>query len=69
MPNNSNMDETCNGCLTYERYIEDPELHIDCKAHTNTTGCPCQHCLVKMVCENPCDEFNRRLRTTNYRRL
>lgn len=48
-------DSECKGCKTYDEkgycrfgVIQNIE---------NTDGCPCRTCLIKVICNNLCDEF------------
>ena len=41
----------CNGCLMYENY---KGCTIRIRDYSN---CPCQTCLIKMVCETACEEM------------
>lgn len=40
--------EDCGGCV-----IEDKNL--DCAFFSNEVPCPCMDCLIKMMCNTPCD--------------
>lgn len=44
--------DSCNGCYMYEHAIE-------CKYLDKSIGevCPCQICLVKVMCETTCRDF------------
>lgn len=45
----------CKGCLTYETMNEDQLCPVPHKI--NRKPCPCSKCMIKMVCEDTCDEF------------
>ena len=50
-----NMDKTCEGCLIYERHIEDPDIYPECNGRIyKETNCPCKTCLIKAMCDRPC---------------
>lgn len=48
------MTDPCEGCETY-----DPEkLHSYCNyMRKRTPSCPCQECILKMMCTKDCDEL------------
>jgi hypothetical protein len=50
------MDKICKGCLIYERHIKDPHTYRECNGRIfKDTKCPCQNCLIKMICDTPCE--------------
>lgn len=50
----------CKGCLVTNNYGE-------CGIKDNLKNiCPCIECLVKMVCEKPCEEWSKVRYSTNY---
>ena len=52
------MDKICKGCNSYENYLNDPDRYVICQDYANQrVKCPCQHCLIKMVCIDACDKF------------
>jgi len=53
------MDKICSGCLAYEQYIKNPKKYNQCVGYIKKrTDCPCQHCLIKVMCD-VCDEFKK----------
>jgi len=55
------MDKICKGCNSYENYLIHPNKYAVCQSYTTQrVKCPCQHCLIKMVCIDACDKFNNR---------
>ncbi len=46
---------TCEGCLVVNNCVYGNSKAI--------RGCPCKSCLVKMVCETTCKDFNKTLKT------
>ena len=61
MINNIDMDKICKGCKEYERHIENPERYIECEGYTRKhTNCPCQNCLVKVMCDDVCDKYKKK---------
>jgi hypothetical protein len=58
---NNDMDKQCKGCMIHERYIEDPNTYSECEGFIKEDiDCPCPHCLLKMICDNPCLPFKKR---------
>lgn len=59
MQNNKvDMDKICKGCMEYERYIEDSTQYGECEGYARKhVNCPCQNCLIKMMCDNVCDKY------------
>lgn len=54
----TDIDKVCKGCLMYTQYIENPKDHHECEGYTQKhIKCPCQRCLVKMMCDDVCDEY------------
>jgi hypothetical protein len=49
-----NKYECCKGCLIYEGLKDDVCFISQFVRHEE---CPCVHCLVKVVCDEPCDKF------------
>jgi len=69
MVNNINMDNLCEGCLIYEEYKKDPINHIQCIGYiVQDIGCPCMHCLLKMMCVTTCKEIEERKWPVAYHR-
>jgi len=48
----------CEGCFSY---------NSQCKELINPTNCPCQKCLIKMVCKRSCPELNNHVDLRGYR--
>jgi len=49
----------CNGCKSYKGYKGKCFLvPYYFNEQGNKLECPCSTCLVKGICEKPCDEFN-----------
>lgn len=44
----------CSGCIDYEEYVDGYE---DCMMYNENGSCPCTNCIVKVVCEDPCDKL------------
>lgn len=46
----------CEGCATY---LAQNENHHDCPYYKDNqdSSCPCSNCLVKMMCGDPCDDY------------
>jgi len=40
----------CDGCLDYQN-------NCPVKRNNRIGNCPCTECIVKMICDNPCDLF------------
>ncbi len=58
MMNNINMDKICKGCTDYELYIENPGVYNKCEGYIRKhINCPCQNCLIKMMCDTVCNKF------------
>ena len=61
------MDKICKGCLSHERVgniiaIEsNPRLRYgECPGYVlKDTDCPCQHCLIKAMCDRVCEAFTK----------
>jgi len=51
------MESECKGCLNY---IEGSTfIKSSCSFRVNATAlCPCRNCLVKPMCEEPCDRYS-----------
>lgn len=59
------MDKLCEGCLTHERsnerVLSSSLTYGECPGYVNKdTNCPCQYCLIKMICDSPCGLFKKR---------
>ena len=54
------MSETneCKGCLSYHEALVYNGRNSQCKSIISRSKCPCQICLVKMVCVNACLELS-----------
>ena len=51
------MKDKCDGCYTYEK-----NGHALCMCiirKENQKSCPCQICLIKVVCRNACEELKQ----------
>ena len=50
--------EYCIGCHTY---LNEKYGHIDCPySNDNLDGrCPCTECIVKVMCGNPCEVYDK----------
>ncbi len=62
MTNDVNMDEICKGCLSYERIgtkvANSGLIHGTCLGYMlGDVNCPCQHCLIKPMCNRVCKAF------------
>ncbi len=46
----------CKGCATH---LAQNENHHDCPYYKDNqdSSCPCSNCLVKMMCGDPCDDY------------
>ncbi len=57
----TDMDKICTGCLMYEQYIEDSENYHECEGYMKKhVDCPCQNCLVKVMCDDVCDKYKEK---------
>ena len=57
----NNIDDRCKGCLMYENYKRDPDKYNRCVGNQlRDIGCPCQNCLIKMMCTTTCSEIEER---------
>ena len=46
------ISEKCKGCNSHGSFIK-------CMDYVIADNCPCQTCLIKMVCTQACDEFKK----------
>ncbi len=48
------MKEVCKGCYTFM------SIHTDCPSELikKSDKCPCAMCLIKGVCDTPCEEYS-----------
>ena len=50
----------CLGCLTYEK-IKEAHKSYRTRCHFNIDvddkRCPCEKCMIKVICKQPCNEF------------
>lgn len=53
------LDPRCKGCLSYEVVNDSPISSCAVLYEKNGHYCPCCYCLVKMVCSNPCRDFDQ----------
>jgi len=58
------MDKLCKGCTSYtlgkvgDLILDDNLLNYECLRHKiKDINCPCINCLVKPMCESPCDDY------------
>lgn len=51
------MDNDCEGCYTSSSFP-------DC-FYSKIEGCPCKICLIKMICEHPCEYLDIHLGHVN----
>jgi hypothetical protein len=66
---NINMDLLCDGCLIYEQHKIDPVNNVKCIGYiVKDTNCPCQRCLLKMMCITTCEAIEERKWPASYRR-
>jgi len=62
----TDMDEICKGCLSYERIGKlmigySSIRYGECPGYNaKDIGCPCQHCLIKVMCDVVCGSFRKR---------
>lgn len=59
MTGDTNYNRLCLGCSTY---LDPVDGFIACNhSYENYYGnfCPCARCIVKMMCEEPCLDFDR----------
>ena len=61
-----NMDEICSGCLSHERVgepvssIKGGILYGECPGYIGKEiDCPCQHCLIKGMCDDVCEDVKK----------
>ena len=50
-------DEKCKGCIT--DHYETGTHHCYWDYYNKDGTCPCSNCLVKMMCNEACDEFEK----------
>jgi len=61
----SDMDKICSGCFTHERYIKEKfgtstMFYSECRGYIKKDiDCPCQLCLVKIMCDSVCGELKK----------
>lgn len=59
MPLDAIQDEIrkaiCKGCFTYSNC----DLQCSIKPITNGIRCPCSTCIIKMMCNEPCDKLHQ----------
>lgn len=48
----------CKGCMWYNLKLSECDLSITPYA-SETEQCPCMNCLVKMICETECEDFQQ----------
>lgn len=62
---NTDMDKICSGCFTHERYIKERfgtsiVFYGECTGYIKKDiDCPCQLCLVKIMCNSACGELRK----------
>jgi len=66
-------EKFCGGCRIYEdvKHIPPEDRATDCAVARPgaVKSCPCKTCLVKMVCDLPCEKFDtlhRRIKNDDY---
>ena len=58
-----NTNYLCKGCITFMN--EDDVVCSASQINTQKNRCPCSKCIVKMICEESCLEFNLYLLTND----
>jgi hypothetical protein len=53
-------NKECEGCKVYAER-DDNKAPPYCKMMAHELSCPCPTCLVKMICEVPCDLFREKV--------
>lgn len=59
------MDKICDGCLTHERHKKERfgtsiMFYGECSGYIRESiECPCQHCLVKGMCDSVCEKLRK----------
>lgn len=63
------MKENCKGCHSDRGVCKFISVHS--KSKHNLNKCPCMMCLIKVVCDTPCEEFSMfsQVITENYELL
>jgi len=56
------MNKICDGCLSYERDKENPDAFDGgCRGYKiKDISCPCRNCIVKSMCNEDCEELDKR---------
>ena len=54
LKNSGQTSEYCKGCLASSSLCQYTDNY-----GKNDGRCPCTYCLVKMICQNVCNEFNK----------
>ncbi len=55
------MNKLCSGCLSYEEHKKDPDRCTKCPGYVEKDiDCPCISCLIKVMCDFPCDMLNEK---------
>lgn len=58
MSNNKDFYKQCKGCRSYSQMVEKPSCSIRRIPYIpEGLVCPCSICLVKGMCNKPCEEF------------
>jgi hypothetical protein len=58
---NNDMDKLCEGCCIHELRLEKSTIRLQCGGYiSKDKNCPCQICLVKMMCVGICDKLRKR---------
>jgi len=74
--NEIDMDKICKGCLAYERSntflnmkgVLKGVKYGQCPGYVfKDVDCPCQHCLIKAMCDDVCEEFKKSKWFNNYK--
>ena len=60
--------DTCKGCYTYIEIENAITRGKVCRPNKGDIDCPCLKCIIKMMCRNPCLQFDS-YRTIDYVRI
>jgi len=52
------LDLRCKGCLSFEVVDNSPIASCAVLYERDGMICPCIDCVIKMVCETPCEDFD-----------
>jgi hypothetical protein len=56
---NEHFDIRCSGCLSVELIENSPITKCAVLYEKDNRMCPCAQCIIKMMCENPCEDFEK----------